>query len=179
MIMHRVLIIGPQGVGKSTQGKLLQEFLQVPYISSGDVLRQKAEEQSYSGERLKNLLQTGQLVPDEQTADLLQERLLEKDCQNGFIVDGYPRTVNQLKIFDPQFSQVIYLVASDEIVTERLVGRGREDDTAEVIAKRLKIYHQWTEPIVDYFQEKHLLHLVDGTGTVEKIQNQIRKIFEQ
>lgn len=175
---HRVLIIGPQGVGKSTQGKLLQEFLQVPYISSGDVMRQKATEETLTGHQIKNLLESGQLVNDELTADFIKTRVDQPDCQNGFVMDGYPRTINQINLFDPDFTEVIYLTASDEIVRQRLLSRNRVDDTPESITQRLEIYHQLTEPIVDYYKGKQILHLVDGTGTIEEIQKQIRKIFE-
>lgn len=175
---HRVLMIGPQGVGKSVQGKLLQGFLQVPYISSGDVMRQKAKEASSEGNQIKNLLESGQLVPDELTANFIKTRVDRRDCQNGFVIDGYPRTLNQINLFDPDFTEAIFLEASDEIVTRRLLNRNREDDTPELIAQRLEIYHQLTEPLVLYYKGKQILHIVDGTKTIEEIQKQIRKIFE-
>ncbi len=175
---HRVLIIGPQGVGKSTQGKLLQEFLQVPYISSGDVMRQKAKEVSSMGNQIKNLLESGQLVDDELTASFIKTRVDQKDCQNGFVIDGYPRTINQISLFDPDFTEVIYLEANDEVVRQRLLSRNRVDDTSELITQRLEIYHQLTEPIVDYYKDKQIIHIIDGTKTIGEIQKQIRKIFE-
>lgn len=166
----KILFIGPQGSGKSTQGKLLAQFLEVPYISTGDIFRQLSQ----TDELIKGFLEKGKLVEDWTTTQVVKERVEESDCKNGFILDGYPRNLGQVKTFDPGFDKVIYLKLSDDVVLKRLRERGREDDTEELIAERLRIYHQQTDPILDYYQTKGLLLEINGEGKIEEIQKEIR-----
>src|SRR3989338_507134 len=125
----KILLIGPQGSGKSTQASLLAEYLGIPKISTGDIFRKLP--------KVKEILAAGKLVDDETTAEIVKKRLQETDCQNGFILDGYPRNITQKELFDPQFEKVIYLKVPDEELMKRLLARGREDDTPESIRTRL------------------------------------------
>ncbi|MDO8573902.1 MAG: nucleoside monophosphate kinase [Candidatus Daviesbacteria bacterium] len=163
----RILFIGPQGCGKSTQAVLLAEYLRIPKISTGDIFREMSQ--------VKDILAAGQLVDDETTAEIVKKRLQESDCQNGFILDGYPRSIAQKELFDPRFSCVIYLKVPDTEVTRRMMARGREDDTLESIKTRLSLYYEQTQPLLDYYKNQGILIEVDGTGSVEAIQNEIKK----
>lgn len=168
--MPKILFVGPQGSGKSTQAKLLGEFLKIPVISSGDILRQTAT----FDRSIRKILDEGQLVDDETTAKIVAERVRQSDCQKGFILDGYPRNLEQGRLFDPGFDRVIYLKLSDEQALKRLLNRGREDDTEESIAQRLKLYHEQTDPILDYYRREGLVGEIDGQGTIEEIQQKLR-----
>ena len=170
----KILLIGPQGSGKSTQADLLAQYLNVPKISTGDIFRKLREEDSEEGKRIKQILDSGQLVDDQTTSELVKKRLSEADVQQGFIIDGYPRTVEQLNLFDPQFDKVVYLKVADEEVVKRLLLRGREDDTEELIKTRLDLYNQHTQPILDYYKNQGILVEVDGTGDIQRIQDEIK-----
>lgn len=170
----KILLIGPQGSGKSTQGKLLSEFLKIPVISTGDIFRAIKKQYTEEGRRIKEIYEAGKLIDDETTASLVEKRLQEEDCQNGYILDGYPRTLEQINFFDPRFDRVFYLKLSDEEALKRLLKRGREDDTKNLISQRLKLYHDQTDPILDYYQSRGLLRGIDGVGTIEEVQQRIR-----
>lgn len=163
----KVLLIGPQGSGKSTQASLLAEYLKIPKISTGDIFREMPE--------VKEILAAGKLVDDEATAGIVRKRLQESDAQNGFILDGYPRNITQKDLFDPGFSSVIYLKVPDLEVTKRMMARGRADDTLESIKTRLGLYYEQTQPLLDYYKDLGLLIEIDGTGSVEEIQDEIKK----
>ncbi len=167
----KILLIGPQGSGKSTQGKLLAHFLELPYISTGDIFRQTAS----ADEIIRSILDKGELVENETTSQVVEKRLKQEDCQNGFVLDGYPRNIEQIELFDPKFDKVFYLNASEEQVIERLLKRGRKDDTREGIKTRLDLYYQQTRPLLDYYQKLNKLIEVDGSGSVEEIGQRVRE----
>lgn len=171
----KILVTGPQGSGKTTQARLLAEYLGVSLVGTGDSLREMSKEDSSLGKKIKEALKSGDLVDDAIVAEVVQQRLKASDCQNGFIMDGYPRSLHQLEVFDPNFDLVFYLDISDEEVTQRLIKRGREDDEQEIIAERLRLYHELTEPILSYYQEKGILERIDGNGEIEDIQARIRE----
>lgn len=174
----KILLIGPQGSGKSTQGKLLAEHLKVPYISTGDIFRQISVEESDEGKRIKNILVSGQLVDDETTANLLKKRIEESDCQNGFILDGYPRNLEQVKMVSGlSFDKVIYFNLPKQVVIDRLLKRGREDDTESSINIRLDLYDAQTQPLLDYYRDQGLLREVDASGQIQIIQDEIKKFI--
>ncbi len=171
----KILLIGPQGSGKSTQADLLSQFLNIPKISTGDIFRKLSQEESLEAQRVKTILSEGKLVDDETTAAIVQKRLGENDCQSGFILDGYPRNIRQAEIFNPDFDKVFYLNVPDEEVIKRLMSRGRADDTPKLIKTRLYLYHEQTKPLLDYYRKQNKLNEIDGIGSIEKIQDELRK----
>lgn len=170
----KILLIGPQGSGKSTQADLLSQHFGVPKISTGDIFRKLSKEVSEEARRVKEILGQGKLVDDETTAEIVRRKVQK---ENGFIMDGYPRTVEQLKIFDPDFSKVIYLNVPREEVVKRLLARKRADDTKELINKRLELYYQQTQPLLDYYQKQGKLIEVLGMGDINQIQDEIKKFI--
>lgn len=175
----KILLIGPQGSGKSTQAKLLAEYLVVPTVSTGDIFRKLIQENTDIGRKLKDILNEGRLVDDQTTCEIVQERLSRSDCRQGFVLDGYPRTVEQMKIFDPGFDKVFYLNVPEEEVIKRLMVRMRADDSAELIKTRLGLYYKQTSPLLDYYRSQEELIEIDGIGSVEEVQNEIRKHFKK
>lgn len=173
--MMKILLIGPQGSGKSTQAEFLAKDLGLPKITMGDLFRQIAITDSEEGRRIKQILDSGQLVDDQTTAGLVKRRVDGGNTRDGFIMDGYPRTIEQVNIFDPNFDKVIYLDVPRESVVERLMQRGRADDTRELINKRLDLYYQQTQPLLDYYRKKGILVEIDGTGDIQKVQDEIKK----
>lgn len=171
----KILIIGPQGSGKTTQSKLLSEYLRIPFIETGETLRDLAKKDTEEGERVKELLDRGEMVPNDIVARFIKTRINEKDCGRGYVINGYPRNLNQIKLFDPGFDKVFYLEIKDKLVLERLLKRGREDDTKELIEKRLSDYHTQTVPILEYYEDLGILENVDGTSTIDNIQDEIRR----
>lgn len=177
--MIKILLIGPQGSGKSTQGTLLAPYLKVPYISPGDIFREISTKDSKEGKRIKKILDEGRLVDDETTSNLVRKRVEQADCQNGFILDGYPRTLTQIKLFNPDFDKAFYLKITDTEATKRLLKRVRRDDTPQLIAERLKNYYEQTDPILKNLEQKGLLITIDGSGTIEQIQMSLRKAVNE
>ncbi len=171
----RIVLIGPQGSGKSTQAELLAKDLNLPKITVGDIFRQIASEDSEEGRRINQILSAGQLVDDQTTASLVKKRLEKDDINGGFIMDGYPRTIEQQNIFDPNFDKAVYLNVPKEEVVSRLLQRGRVDDTKELINKRLDLYYQQTQPLLDYYKKQGILVEVDGLGDIQRIQDEIKK----
>ncbi len=174
-MMRRILLIGPQGSGKSTQADLLSQFLNIPKISTGDIFRDLSKENSEQAAKVKEILDQGRLVDDTLTATIVKNRLQETDCQNGFIMDGYPRNIHQVQLFDPGFQKIIYLKTPKEELLKRLMARGRADDTREAINTRLDLYFSQTQPLLDYYKNQGILVEVSGIGDVSQIQNEIKK----
>lgn len=171
----KILVTGPQGSGKTTQAKLLAEYLAVPLIGTGDVLRALSKKNTKLGKKIKEVLDKGKLVDDVIAAGIVEERLSKSDCQGGFVTDGYPRSLHQIELLDLKFDKVFYIDISDKEVLQRLIKREREDDTPEVIAQRLRIYHEMTEPILSYFKTLGILERIDGLGEIDDIQARIRE----
>lgn len=171
----RILITGPQGSGKTTQAQLLADYLKVPLIDTGNMLRILAETETEDGRKVREKLDRGLMAPDDIAGRITLDRTSELDCQSGFIMDGYPRTLDQLAIYDPKFDKVFYLDISDDLVVERLIKRSREDDKLDLIKKRLSLYHSLTEPVLEYYHKKGILFKVDATKSIDQIQEEIRR----
>ena len=182
--MERVVLFGPPGVGKGTQGGRLAAALGVPAVSTGDLFRAHVRNGTELGDRLSALIASGDYVPDSVTNTMLAERLAEPDVAGGFLLDGYPRTADQVAELDrllalsgTTLDAVVLLAAPDEVLEERLLKRaadqGRSDDTPEVIRHRLALYHRETAPLVALYDAADLVLRVDGTGTPDEVHERL------
>jgi adenylate kinase len=173
-----VLVLGPQGSGKGTQAKRIAGAHAIAHVATGDILRAAVDEGTDLGREVAPILASGGLVPDEMMIALIRDRLLGENA--GFVLDGFPRTVAQaealdamLDAIDHRLDLVLLLDAGDEVVTERMLARasaeGRGDDTPEAIARRLELYHELTEPVVEHYREQGCLVVIDGERTIEDV----------
>ncbi|HSS44223.1 MAG TPA: adenylate kinase [Thermoanaerobaculia bacterium] len=180
----RVVFLGPPGSGKGTQAKLLSERLKVPAISTGDMLRAAVREGTPLGVQARAVMEAGQLVPDELMIGLLRERIAAGDARRGFVLDGFPRTVEQARALDrllegngDGLSAVLNLSVPEAMVVERLRGRKleerRSDDRPETVRERLRVYRQNAEPLVRFYRKRRLLADVDGVGEVAEIAERV------
>lgn len=174
--MMKILLIGPQGSGKSTQGKMLADDLHIPYISTGDIFRQIASEDSEQGKKIKQIIESGTLVDDQTTANLLEKRIKAIDCRNGYILDGYPRNLEQANLVpNLDFDKVLYINIPEQEAIERLLKRRRTDDTEDSIRLRLNQYQQQTRLLLDYYKNLGILVEVSGLGDIQSVQDEIKK----
>lgn len=170
----RVVLLGPPGAGKGTQAVLLSEKLGVPHISTGDLFRANIGQQTPLGLEAQKYMDAGDLVPSEVTNRMVEARVGEPDAANGFVLDGYPRTVDQadalekiLADIDKKLDAVLCFVVAEDTVVERMLARGRADDSEDVIRNRLRVYREETEPLLDHYDG--LVVSVDGVGDVEEV----------
>ncbi|MCX7829446.1 MAG: adenylate kinase [Acidobacteria bacterium] len=207
-----IVLLGPPGAGKGTQAKMVSEKLQIPHISTGDILRESVKKETPLSKEIKQIMEKGELVSDSLLEQIIRERLGEKDCQNGFLLDGYPRNVSQSETLKTIltdkgiFDDVVALEISvpDEIIVERLKNRRscpkcgmvfnlatnppikdsicdgcgselilRDDDKEETVRQRLSVYHQKTEPVIDFFVRFQKLIKINGKGSPEEILDDI------
>ncbi len=174
----RLLIMGSPGAGKGTQAAMICEEFGIPHISTGDLFRLNLAQGTALGQEAKKYMDAGEYVPDSVTNGMVRERLKEADAQDGFLLDGYPRTVSQVAELDGMLSttpldRVIELTADTDVVVKRLLGRaqeqGRTDDTEDVIRRRLEIFEEQTAPLTALYKSRGLLVQVDGLGAVEDV----------
>ena len=178
-----LIFLGPPGSGKGTQAQLLSEQLQIPHISTGEMLRQAIADHTALGQKAQSYVAQGELVPDELLLDLIRERLSHADTQNGWILDGFPRNVPQANFLDQlleelaQFSeQAINLEVSDDLLIERLLLRGRKDDNEDTIRRRLEVYREQTKPVIDYYRNHGRLSSVDGSPPPEAVTASLKQV---
>lgn len=190
--MKNIIFLGPPASGKGTESKLVKEKYNIPHISTGDLLRETALEDSELGIDIKNKMANGLLIEDSIVTRLLENRLNEKDCDNGYILDGYPRTVEQAKIYEDilnrsnkELGYVIYINTLKETAIERMNKRvsdakapQRDDDNIEVFEKRFDEYINKTAPLINYYQEKGILYTIDGSMNVEDTFHVIEQIIK-
>jgi adenylate kinase len=174
----KLVLIGIQGAGKSTQGNLLSEKYGIPYLSSGHIFRQMAQSKTALGRWVKETINAGFLIPDDKTLEIVIEYLKKPEYKKGFILDGFPRTVPQAKAFQ-KFTQgeeiVILIDVSDKEALWRISGReaDREDETLKAIRKRINLFHEKTSKVLDYYSECKHLAVVDGEQSVQEVFNGI------
>jgi adenylate kinase len=211
-----IVFLGPPGAGKGTQAKILIERYGIPQISTGDMLREHRAKGTELGKKAQEYMDKGQLVPDEIILGMVKERLSQPDCQKGFILDGFPRTVAQAEALDKLLSEMgrkldfaLALIVPDDLLVERLTGRRtckncgmmyhikykppkvegkcdvcggelyqRPDDNEETVRNRLKVYHEQTAPLIEYYKNKGILREIDGSKSIEEITQQIISILE-
>lgn len=171
----KIVLIGIQGAGKSTQGKLLSKKLGVPYLSSGHIFRQMAKSQTKLGRWLKETMNVGALVPDNKTIEIVMEYLKKPEYKTGFIIDGFPRTIAQVKAFTDGTEKIIFIDVSDREALWRISGRmsEREDETLQAIRERIKLFHKLTEKVLAFYKGKNQLVLVNGEQAIDQVYAEI------
>lgn len=212
----RIILLGPPGAGKGTHAKFLSERYNLPHISTGDILRARIKDGSSLGEKAKAFVESGQLVPDSLVIEMVAERLKEPDTKNGFILDGFPRTVEQAEALGrflekekQAISVVIDFDTSEETIIERLAGRRacskctanyhiknvppkkegicdrcgssliqRKDDNEATVRNRLKVYHDQTAPLIDFYKTRGLLKQINGNLKIETLQAELFKLID-
>lgn len=174
--MMNIVFLGPQGSGKSTQAKLLARHLGVPLISTGDLMRAKARENTALSKRVRDTINQGNLVDDKTLLAVLKEEFKKSKYEAGMVLDGVPRSQEQAEALAGLISidKVFNLVVSEKEGVKRLLRRARHDDTPEIIEKRLEQYQTKTRPILEYYRQKGILEDIDGERSIEKIQEDIR-----
>lgn len=175
----KIILIGIQGAGKSTQGNVLSKQLGIPYLSTGHIFRQIAKEKTQWGRYVKETINAGHLIPDKETIEIVNEYLSRPEYKNGYILDGFPRNTHQAKEFINNVDSVIYLKISDKEAVWRIAGRNedRDDDRVAALKKRIDIFHQFTEPVIEFYTKKGLLIEVDGTRSIRSINEYILKVL--
>ncbi len=200
----RIAILGPQGSGKGTQADLVSKRYSIPHIDAGQILRDQIAKKTALGKKIEGAMRRGQLLPHQLVNEVIKQRLSQQDCRKGFVLDGYPRQLEEAEFLDSiaDIDAVIFIDVPDEIAVKRLSARRvcvgckiplyglpeeigkacrecggrleqREDDKPDAVRNRLRIYHETTEPLKEYYKPRGILHVIDGTGTVEEVFNKI------
>lgn len=183
----RIIIFGPPGAGKGTQADLIKKEYNIPHLSTGEIFRTAIENKTPLGKKVSSILDAGELVPDETVVDLVKEELKKDKYKDGYILDGFPRTVTQAEAYDAFLQEqgkslyafVLLRVPQDELVKRILSrGEGRSDDTEEKIKTRLEVFWNETLPVQEHYQEQGLVEEIDGVGTVDEIFGRIKSTLE-
>lgn len=182
----RIIFIGPPGVGKGTQSQRLVQYLGIPHVSTGDLLRDALQRHTELGRMAETFMSQGQLVPDPLVLQIVGERLEQGDCHHGCLLDGFPRTLGQAKALDEFLQQrgapisaVIELKVDEEEVVRRLAQRKRGDDTPEIIRRRMKSYWEQTAPLLDYYRKRNILYRINGVGTTDEVFERIKAVLDE
>ena len=211
----KIIMLGAPGAGKGTQAKQIADKYSIPHISTGDIFRANLKAGTDLGKKAKEYMDQGLLVPDELTCDLVMDRIGQEDCKNGFVLDGFPRTIPQAEALDAALAKInekmdyaIDVDVPDENIINRMSGRRaclncgatyhivsiptkvegicdrcgnkvvlRDDDQPETVKKRLDVYHEQTQPLIDYYKKQNILKTVDGTQPMEKVFDAIVEIL--
>lgn len=186
--MFNLILFGPPGAGKGTQAVKIAEKFGWKHVSTGDILRAEVSQGTPLGLKVKSVMDSGHLVSDELLIEIMESVFVHNSSVEGFVLDGFPRTLNQAQELDKmllkhgqQVTLVLALEVDEEELTSRLVKRaleqGRKDDTVEVIKNRLVQYHEHTKPLIDYYTDKHLYKEIYGVGSIEDIFNQLCSVI--
>jgi adenylate kinase len=184
-----IVILGPPGAGKGTQGKLIAADAGIPHVNTGEMFRAECAAGTELGERVRSILDDGDLVPDEVTIEVVRARLGQDDTSRGFVLDGFPRTLAQAEALDRVLAEidrgelcvVLDFQVSDEIALQRLLGRagveGRSDDAPNLVKHRLDLYHEKGEPLVEYYRARGLLVGIHADRTVEEVFAEVQQVL--
>jgi adenylate kinase len=184
-----VLLLGPQGSGKGTQARYISADYGIPHIATGDMLREAMAAGTELGRRVKPIYDSGALVPDELMIDLIRERLSQEDTQDGFVLDGFPRTTAQARALDAMLADlgrrldvIVELIVPEQVALERMLGRagveGRSDDTPDAIRKRLDLYREQTGPVVEHYRATGRVVGVHGERAIDEVRAEIQDALE-
>ena len=179
----RIILFGPPGCGKGTQATFISESLSIPHLSTGDMLRSAVSSGSEIGLKAKNIMESGGLVSDQIVLSIVEERIAKHDCEKGFILDGFPRTVNQAEKLDLLLSVnhkldfVLRIKVDEEEIIKRLIDRAREDDKPDIIKNRFKTYNSETQPLIPFYEERKKLFNINGMQEIEKVSEDIKKVI--
>lgn len=179
-----LILFGPPGAGKGTQAEKIKSHFNIPHLSTGNIFRENIKNETELGIKVKSILDKGELVPDETVVDLVADELNKPDYKNGYILDGFPRTVAQAEALDEYLSKkgesidhFLTLNVPEEELVNRILsrGEGRSDDTPEKIKTRLNVYHNETAPVLNHYKEQNVVKNIDGVGSIEEIFDRIKK----
>ena len=184
-----IVMLGAPGAGKGTQAVRIAETHGIPHISTGEMLRAAIAAGSEMGQKVKGIVESGALVPDELIVEVIRERLSQPDAQNGFVLDGFPRTIGQAEALDALLAElarplqiVLELELAEETAVERMLGRaadqGRADDTPEVIKNRFEVYRRQTEPLSNYYRSTGILVAVDSSPGMDEVFAEIERVLD-
>ena len=179
----RIILFGPPGCGKGTQATFISESLNIPHLSTGDMLRSAVSSGSEIGLKAKSIMENGGLVSDEIVLSIVGERIVKDDCENGFILDGFPRTVNQAEKLDLLLSTsheldcVLRIKVDEEEIIKRLIARAREDDKPDIIKNRFKSYNSETQPLIPFYEKRKILFNINGMQEIGKVSDDIKKVI--
>ena len=184
-----IVILGPPGAGKGTQGKLIAQDAGLPHINTGDIFRAECAAGTELGQKVNSIIDAGDLVPDELTTEIVRARLAQDDTARGFILDGFPRTLMQAEALDRVLSEIdrgelsviLDFELPDEMALERLLGRasveGRSDDAPDKVQHRLDVYHRQTEPLIEYYRTRDLLVPIRADKSVEDVSAEVQQVL--
>ena len=184
----KLVFLGPPGAGKGTQAKLIEENFGIKQLSTGDIFRNNIKNETELGKKVKSILDSGNLVPDDVVVELVVDTVQKPEFADGYILDGFPRTVVQAKQFDEflgskndTIDTVVGLEVPEKVLIQRILdrGQGRADDTPEKIKVRLEVYEKETAPVMDYYKDQGLYSSIDGVGTIDEILGRISDELKQ
>ena len=181
----RLIFLGAPGAGKGTQAETLATAQNIPHISTGDILRQAVADQSPLGIQAKNYMDEGELVPDTLIMGLIKERLAQADTQKGWILDGFPRNLDQaqelnklLEQMKQNYDRAVYFEVSQDALVSRMLERGRKDDNEVTVRRRLDVYQEQTVPLIEFYRDANALLVVDGNADVETVSKSLNQLLE-